>query len=131
MFQNITAETAEASIIAPVLKARQKLAKKAAEFAEESSATLDAEFYLRGDELVGLAQNVATTEALMTAQLRYLSVCKNKPENRMKVLFDIVGRGADDSWSGRRNDSKRASFDAVRSWATDQAFDLRFEDGAM
>ena len=126
MFQNITAETTEASIIASVINARRVLAEKAAEYAAESTDNPE-EFFLRGDSIVGYAQNVATAEALMAAQLRYLKVCQRKPENRLKVLFDLVSRGADDSWSGRRNDSKRAAFDAVRDWARDQAFDLRHE----
>jgi len=125
--RNITAQTTEADIIAPVIAARQAMAEKAAEVAKASNEN-PTEFFLEGEALRGLAQNVVSAEALMSAQLRYLSVCKNKPENRLKVLFSIVGRGADDSWSGRGNDSKRSAFDAVRDWATDQAFDLQHED---
>jgi hypothetical protein len=102
------------------------MAEDAAEFAAESTNNPE-EFYLRGDRLVSQAQNVASAEALMQAQLGYLSVCKKKPENRLAYLFSIVARGADDSWSGRKNDSKRSSFDAVRSWASDQADSIRYE----
>lgn len=103
------------------------MANKAMEFAAESNGNPE-EFYLRGEALVGLAQNVASAEALMRVQLQYLSVCKNKPENRLPFLFSLLARGADDSWSGRRNDSNRSSFDAVRAWASNQADNLRYED---
>lgn len=35
---------------------------------------------------------------------------------------DIVGRGADDSWSGRTNDLKRVRFDALRRWVQNTEF---------
>lgn len=124
---NITATTTEASIIAPVIAARKTLAEDAAEFAAECDANPE-EFYLRGDRLVNGAQNVASAEALMRVQLQYLVVCKNSPQNRLPFLFSVLARGADDSWSGRRNDSNRSSFDAVRGWASSQADDLRYED---
>lgn len=120
MFQNITAETTEASIVASVVIARSRLAEKAAEFAAESTGESVA-FSLRGEALVGLAQNVASSEALAVAKLRYLKVCKIKPENRLQTLFEMLARGADDSWSGRRNDSRRSEFDTIRDWASRQA----------
>lgn len=36
----------------------------------------------------------------------------------MQVVMDLLTRGADDTWSGRGNDVKRAYFDGVRSAAT-------------
>lgn len=122
---NITAETTVASITAPVLHARLEMANKSMEFATESNGNPE-EFYLRGEALVSLAQNVASAEALMAVQLQYREVCINKPENRLQYLFSVVSRGADDSWSGRKNDSARSCFDAVRSWASKQADNLRY-----
>lgn len=124
---NITAETTEAKITSAAIAARQALAAKATEAADESSSNPE-EFYLQGEALLGLAQNVASAESLMRVQLQYLRVCKNRPEERMNFLFDAISRGADDSWSGRRNDSARSNFDAIRSWAVSQADRFRYED---
>lgn len=123
---NITADTTVEQITSAVVAARRILADEAADIAAESDSSPE-EFYLKGDRLVSLAQNVASAEALMQAQLQYRGVCIHKPENRLAVLFSIVSRGADDTWSGRKNDSARSSFDAVRAWAADQAGVLRFE----
>lgn len=126
MNRNITADTTIEQITGPVRRARLEMKIKAIEFADESGENAE-EFFLRGEALVSLAQNVASAEALMTVQLQYLSVCVKSPEHRLQTLFDIISRGADDSWSGRKNDSKRSEFDAVRSWASDQADRLRYE----
>lgn len=129
---NITAETLESEIMKASRRARATLAEKAVEYATESATPegndqFSGNFYLRGEELRGLAQNVYTAETLMQAQLRYLRVCRTAPNDRLEELFDIAVGGAADTFSGRSNDSRRSAFDAVRSWATDQASRVRYE----
>lgn len=44
--------------------------------------------------------------------------------------MDLLARGADDSWSGRANDNRRAYFDGVREAVRDRRYaDLRVPRG--
>lgn len=113
----ITATTTDEAILAQVHHAKQALADAvAAELGKDTVC---------GERLVGVAQSVASSEALATAQIQYRNVLANKPENALAFLVDLLARGADDSWSGRRNDSRRSSFDAVCAWARDAAREVR------
>lgn len=116
----ITRETTDTEIMAPVEAAKQSLLEAA------SSATYSEE--MRGTRLVGLAQNVASAEAVAHVAFQYRSVVTKQPGDkaRMGFLMDLLGRGADDAGTGRKNDSARSSNDAVRAWAMEQFDAIRY-----
>lgn len=111
----ITASTTDEQITAQIDNAKQALARAVAD------RTLDGESMLRK------AQYVVNAEALARAQYTYRNVLRNNPERRVEYLFDLLARGADDAWSGRGNDSRRAAADEVRKWADQQFGEIRFE----
>lgn len=119
MNANITAATVESSIMAPVDQAKRNLQIAATAAVDTAN--------LVGEGLLAAAQEVMDAEALASAQITYLRVCQNNPARRMDYLFDLVAGGADDSWSGRKNDSRRSAHEGVRRWVQDQVLNLRYE----
>lgn len=122
MYKNITKATTEDSLWEKAKAARVSLAELVAE-----SQTSE---YLLGDRLVQYAQNVKTSEAVANAQHTYLKMVQRDATEveLLRYLLSLVGRGPDDTWSGRGNDSNRSAFDGVRSWASDQSDHLRYGD---
>lgn len=114
----ITAETTNDQILEQIKVAQANLMEKAL---EASSS----EFQM-GKDLVHAAQAVRNAEALASAQIQYKSVLANKPENAVALLASLLGRGADDTWSGRDNDSARAAFDVVRQWTSNELDNIRY-----
>lgn len=104
----ITATTTDESILANVQHAKDRLAILAATAVEDE--------HFVGEQLVRAAQQVRNAEELARVQLQYRNVLRNKPKNALPFLLDVLARGADDTWSGRDNESKRSAFDAVTSW---------------
>jgi hypothetical protein len=68
------------------------------------------------DRLVELATNVAVdTARLSVLELAYVHLVNDgTPAALQGQLLDMLIQGADDTWSGRRNDLARAKHDAVR-----------------
>lgn len=115
----ITDTTTEEQILGPIVTAKQRLAESAAN-------SVDRNFQV-GQHLLGLAQNVYSTEEVAHHQMQYRNMVTSgvSPEYRARFLMEVLGRGADDGWSGRRNDANRSAHDAVRSWVSEQ-FDHDF-----
>lgn len=129
----ITAKTTEEAIMRNVVFALGNLADEAADAQENPSR-------LGGEALVRAAQEVRNAQALATAQLRYLNLLLRLAEiaksgephplaiqYRMDLLFTTISSGADDTWSGRMNDSSRAAYDVVRDWACSEMNSVRYE----
>lgn len=116
--RTITANTTDDQILAAVHSAKKALVDFATECLGED--------VMRGERLVALAQNVRTAEDLAHFQIQYRDICKAKPENRIFFLVNVVTR-RDDTWSGRQNDSRRSSMDAICAWASDAASEIRHE----
>lgn len=104
----INKETTKEEIFAPLEAAKEELAI-------EASKALESE-YVAGEYLVTRAQQVRNAEALVRAQTSYLRALNRNDESAKDVLFDLVTE-MDDTYSGRGNDSIRASYDGVRRWA--------------
>jgi len=72
------------------------------------------------DLVIKLAEAEGSTTAIIRVQ-RALQYQANHPENGdvdwQQDLVDLILNGADDSWSGRGNDVKRAQFDGLRKQA--------------
>ena len=125
---NITATTTKAQIIAPVLEARTALAKYAAKVAKDSDQNPET-FFVAGEALLLLAQKVRSKEVLMRNQLSYLSIIGRSVSSRMTFLMEIATQGADDTWSGRKNEANRSAHDLVLSWVEDQMREVLYEAG--
>ena len=120
MTRRITAETTDEQILSGIVSAKQELL-------EFVTAEIDSE-YLKGDRMVGLAQNVYSQEAVATVAMTYRNMLQNGADvqKRTQYLLSVLTRGADDTWSGRQNDSKRSAFDAVRSFVDAQFDEIRY-----
>jgi hypothetical protein len=119
--RTITTETTDEQILAPIKTAKQALL-------DFVTAEVDGE-YLKGDQMVALAQNVMTAEAVANVAMRYAQVVRAEATTlrKMEFLVGLLTRGADDTWSGRKNDSARSAHDAVRSFVEDQVDALKHD----
>lgn len=117
---HIAADTADEQILSASVAARKALLKLAAESVESE--------YLQGGELVKLAQRVKNAEAVAVAALRYRDMLKRSDDKaeRLLHLAGLLANGADDTWSGRGNDSNREAHDAVRAFAEGCIDDIRY-----
>lgn len=120
MYKMITADMTDEQIQAPAKRAREEMLTVALE-AQESE-------FLQGDKFVRAAQSVKNAEAVAGAAHTLLRMRQNEKSD-MDILLYLMGlltRGADDTWSGRGNDSNREAHDAVRKFAEDQADHIRY-----
>lgn len=113
--------TTEAEILVPVTYAREVLAKAAANDYDS-------------DALLGHVHALWAAEAV--SRLRWEIVCllshydagattaPSKSEALNLLFVDHLSRGADDTWSGRKNDARRHAFDAVRREIADLRWSL-------
>lgn len=116
---NLTKDTTEEQILEPVKAARQYLASLLEKEAPDSEHLLNAvhaiwaaEALARARyEIVGCLQSFAGDSIQRDTALRNLFIA-------------ILSRGADDSWSGRKNDARRVAFDAVRKEIGDLRWSL-------
>lgn len=122
MYKMTTAQMTDEQINARVVAAREEMLTVAQE-------AIESEFH-QGEKLVRAAQAVASAEAIASAEYTFVRVLANGADRTKQVeyLMTVLSRGADDEWSGRGNDSKRASFDAVRRWASDQFDHIKYGD---
>jgi len=120
MYKQITAQTTDEQILAPVVKAKNDLLEMATEFAGSE--------FQGGERLVGAAQNVRSAEAVCQVAFEYRNVLRNTsdPQKATEYLVSVLCRGSDDTWSGRGNDSRRSANDAVRAFVTEMFDNLRF-----
>lgn len=114
---NITADTTDAEILAPVEAARESLI----ELAQARSRSEDiAKSALYVCEVEGAAAaRIAYRNALLGAAA-HRGMATTHPEVRQiaeQAVADLVFAGADDTWSGRGNDAARARFDGIRNEA--------------
>lgn len=83
------------------------------------------------DELATIVEAITRAEAV--AKVRYTvgqMLANGSASNDIEgYLTDRLIAGADDSWSGRGNDLKRAAFDAVRDEIRDLLYPLRRRGG--
>ena len=81
------------------------------------------EGYQRADQLTDLVQELAGAEAISYIAAEVLNHI-DAGEAYDIAMAEMIQRqtrrmlmtGADDNWSGRGNDTRRAAFDAVRGW---------------
>lgn len=121
MNKMITAETTDEQIMAPVLAARKSLQ-------DVLNEQKDSE-YLLGERMVRAAQAVRDAEAVSAAAFSFRNVVAKKGDDNLILTQSLMGllvRGADDTWSGRGNDSNRSAHDAVRRFAEDQFDHIRY-----
>lgn len=115
--KNITADTTDADILAPL------------EAARESLVTM-AQGRGRAEDLAAAALAVCEAEGMAAARIAYrntlVGAAKHRgmstthPEVRAvaeQAVTDLVLAGADDTWSGRGNDARRARYDGTRKAA--------------
>ncbi len=67
-------------------------------------------------------------EDLASVQMRYRNLLEARNNDTVEALFFLVQTAAatNDTWSGRTNDSIRASQDAIRDWALRTAEDVKY-----
>lgn len=120
MYRTITAETTDEQISAPVESAKKGMLNSALE-------AQDSEFHF-GERFLRAAQQVRNAEAVASAATLYRNTLRNTSDKMkaMETLMGILSRGADDAWSGRENDSARAAHDAVRTFVTQMADNLKY-----
>lgn len=117
--RNITADTTDADILAPL------------EAARESLVTL-AQGRGRAEDLAASALAVCEAEGIAATQIAYRNALRGAAERRhmnpthpevravaAQCVTDLVLAGADDTWSGRGNDARRARYDGTRRAASD------------
>ncbi len=115
---NLSVETTEADLIEPTQVARARLRDLAADPTSDLEALLSA------------VHDVWATTALAKARWEIVQCLRGftaeDPETKrardkaLQTLFlAILTRGADDTWSGRKNDARRVAFDAVRQEIND------------
>lgn len=116
----ITAETTDEQILATIKSAQATLL-------EDVTEAMGSEYQM-GDRLVQMAQNVMSAEAVASVALQYRDVLKGdySDEARLKFLLSHLTQGPDDTWSGRKNDSKRSANDAVRAFVSEQFDNIRY-----
>ena len=98
----VTAKTTDEQLFAPIQAARKALAEAAA--GDE----------VDGCRLAGYVNDVASAEGAANARYRYRAVMRQDGGTHEKAMAHVVAlmfNGADDTWSGRGNDAKRAKFD--------------------
>lgn len=122
----LTTATTEADLMVPVRHARAALASKAVWVGETEDDVTPSE------TLLGLIHAVFEAEAV--ARVRHdivqclIGIEGQSPEYRAQAILSLFARllanGADDQWSGRRNDARRSAFDAVRQEINDQRYKI-------
>ena len=104
---------ATARIADIVLKATAAYDKKAASAAQLAAVGADAMAWAE------FANQLAELEGEVYAYSRILNDCGTAvevPQSFMyEVAMEILSDGADDGWSGRTNDVRRAQFDGIRT----------------
>ena len=120
MYRQITAETTDEQIMAPVKQAQAALLEVVTEAATSE--------YQRGEALVKSAQVVYNAEIVASAAFGYRDVVRNTsdPMKAMEYLMRLAVRGADDNWSGRGNDSKRSAHDEVLRFVDQMSENIRY-----
>ena len=117
----IKASTTDEEILAPIVEAKKRLVDIATQCAESPVMT--------GEGLVGLAQNVASREAVAQAQTQYRDVLAGGADATARLVWLArLGLRNDDGWSGRKNDMRRSCADAVKSWIADEIDVIRYGD---
>lgn len=118
---NITATTTDEQIMSAVAYHKQTLLDFMTEQVGQTGM-------MNGERMVTLAQNVASSEAVAQVSFQYRDLQAREPgdQTRIEFLFRVLARGSDDGWSGRQNDSRRSSHDAILAWARDQFDAIRF-----
>lgn len=117
---NLTKDTTEEQLIEPIKVAREALRK-----------ILDAE-EPDSERMLGAVHEIWAQEAL--ARFRhevvgclqhYGEYATQERDKALRNLFiAVLTRGADDEWSGRRNDARRVAFDIVRKEIADLRWNL-------
>lgn len=120
---NLTKDTTEADLIAPTQAARERLAALAAD------PTSDLEALLGATHAVWEQVAIAKARWEIVQCLQHYGEGANgdnlaRDAALQRLFLAILCRGADDSWSGRKNDARRAAFDAVRQEINDLRYSL-------
>lgn len=111
----ITTATTDAGILAELEAARQSLVTLASTIA-------------RAEDIAQAALAVCTAEGKAAARITYRNAIRYAEADRptedaaeigRRAVTDLVLTGADDTWSGRNNDARRARFDGIRSAANE------------
>jgi hypothetical protein len=106
---NITKDTTDEAILAGVNAARARLAEEAMDDTKGLEQLADAVHHVAAQ--VGVAS--------VHHELRNALQWEASPEQIRKNLTKLVLVGADDKWSGRGNEVRRAKFDAARQEVSD------------
>lgn len=107
---SLTKNTTEEEIVKPVADAREYLARLA------SDPDTDPEFLLSATHSIWARIAVAKLHWEIVQCLQAFDDYADADRDKaLRNLFAaVLLRGADDSWSGRKNDARRTAFDAVR-----------------
>lgn len=73
---------------------------------------------VRSEQLASVLVRLAEAEGRLTVA-RQINALKDNPDALDEAFTRLLLRGADDGWSGRTNDVRRAYFDGVRSEVED------------
>lgn len=98
------------------------LAKNAAEIADRIAEKRARLATLATDgaptrELASAVNEIAYYEGAHTVFATVERMADLDADERIEIITDMLVRGADDTWSGRGNDTNRAHFDGVRETA--------------
>jgi hypothetical protein len=125
-YSNLTHETTESDLMVPVAHARARLLDLSQSYTEGFAKWEDSEHLLGAVHQVWEAEAMARAAHEIVGALQ--SVEGEADEYRAYVLqrtfAKILANGADDAWSGRKNDARRVAFDGVRKMINDLTWSL-------
>lgn len=115
---NITKDTSDEELFAPVAAAKKRLAE----------ALTDDKHH--AEDFATMANSIAHAEGRVQVrhEVRQALRMDATPVQINAELINILMRGADDTYSGRGNDNRRAHFDGVREEIRGVTYQLRLAD---
>jgi hypothetical protein len=120
---NLTHETTESDLMAPVRAARRALAAKASWVGPGGEDDV-----ADSDTLLSLVHEIKAEEAVASLRNQVVDVLAAQEKGALNgtlaealnsVFVRVLTVGADDAWSGYKNDARRQAFEAVRREVSD------------
>jgi hypothetical protein len=120
---NLTHATTESDLMVPVHAARRALAAKASWVGPQGEDDVT-----DSDTLLGLVHDIKAEEAVANLRNQVVAVLVAQESGTLtcslaealnSVFVRVLTVGADDAWSGYKNDARRHAFEAVRREVSD------------
>lgn len=126
MTMRLTAETTESDLMVPVAMARAALLDLASTYTEGQPKWADSEHLLSAVHAVWEAEAIARAQHTIVGCLQGIEGQGDdyRASQLLKTFVHILEVGADDGWSGRKNDARRAAHEGVRKMIADLRWSL-------